>query len=133
MSQENVEVCKRAFTVFERLDVESGLDHVDPEVVFQSAIVSGAEGKTFRGYDGLRQWAAESEAAFDDLQTVPEEFRDLGDDVLVLGRVSARGRASGVAVESPAAFLCTLRDGKLVHVRGYLDWNAALEAAGLSE
>jgi ketosteroid isomerase-like protein len=130
MSEENVEACKRAFEVIERLDVEAGLEYVDPEIVFQSAIVSGAEGTTFRGYDGLRQWAAESEAAFDELRTVPEEFRDLGDNVLILGRVSARGRGSGVAVESPAAFLCTLRDGRLVHVRGYLDWDEALEAAG---
>ena len=133
MSQENVEICKRAFKVFERLDVEAGLEYVDPEIMFQSAIVSGASGKTFRGYDGLREWAAESEAAFDELRTVPEEFRDLGDDVLVLGRVLARGRGSGVPVESPAAFLCTLRDGRMVRVRGYLNWDEALEAAGLRE
>jgi ketosteroid isomerase-like protein len=133
MSEENVEICKRAFAVFERLDVEAGLEYVDPEIVFQSAIVSGAEGNTFRGYDGLRRWAAESEAAFEELRTVPEEFRDLGDNVLVLGRVFARGRESRVPVQSPAAFLCTLRDGRLVHVRGYLDRDVALEAAGLSE
>jgi len=132
-----VEICRRAFEAFERLDVEAAvevsLEYVDPEIVFQSAIVSGAEGKTFRGLDGYRQWASESAAAFDELRTAPEEFRDLGDDVLMLGRVSARGRGSGVAVESPVAFLCTLRDGRLVHVRGYLAWDEALAAAGLQE
>jgi ketosteroid isomerase-like protein len=133
MSEENVEICKRAFEVLERLDIEAGLAYVDSEIVFQSAIVSGAEGNTFRGYDGLRQWAAESDAAFDELRTVPEEFRDLGDDVLMLGRVFARGRGSGATVQSPAAFLCALRDGRLVHVRGFLNWEDALEAAGLSE
>jgi ketosteroid isomerase-like protein len=133
MSQENVETCKRAFEIFERLDVEAGLDYVDPNIVFQSAIVSGAQGKIFRGYDGLRVWAAESEEAFDELQTVPGEFRDLGEDVLVLGHIFARGRRSGTPVESPAAFLCSLRGGRVVRVRGYLDWDEALEAARVRE
>jgi ketosteroid isomerase-like protein len=137
MSDENVEICRRAFEGFEGLDpeaaVEASLEYVHPEIVFQSAIVSGAEGKTFRGLDGYRQWASESGAAFDELRTVPEEFRDLGDDVLMFGRVFAKGRGSGVAVESPVAFLCTLRDGRLVHVRGYLSWDQALEAAGLED
>ncbi len=133
MSQRNVEICKRAFKALERFDVEAALEHVDPEVVFQSAIVSGASGNTFRGHDGLRQWAAESDAAFAELRTVPEEFRDLGDDVLILGRIFARGRESGVPLESAAAFLCSLRDGRVVSVRGFLDREEALEAAGLRE
>ena len=134
MSEENVEVCKRAFGVFERLDVEAGLEYLDPEIVFQSAIVSGAEGSSYRGHDGLRRWAAEAESAFAELRTVPDEWRDLGkDDVLMLGRVYARGRGSGADVESEVAFLCTLQNGKLAHVTGFLDHDEALEAAGLSE
>ncbi len=133
MSQANVEICKRAFVAFERLDVEAGLEFVDPEIVFQSAIVSGADGSTYRGYDGLREWAKESDAAFEELRTVPQEFRDLGDDVLILGHITAKGRGSGAPVESPAAFLSTLRDGRVVRVRGFLDWDEALEAAGLTE
>jgi len=133
MSQENVEICKRAFVVFERLDVEAGLQFVDPDIVFQSAIVSGADGGTYRGHDGLRKWAAESDAAFEELRTVPREWRDLGDDVLVLAHITARGRGSGAPVESPAAFLSTLRDGRIVRVKGFLNWDEALEAAGLEE
>ena len=73
------------------------------------------------------------EAAFDEARTTPEEFRDLDDRVLMLGRVVGRGRGSGVEVESPTAFLTTLCDGRIVHVKGFLDWDQALEAAGLSE
>jgi len=134
MSQENVELCKRAFRVFERLDVEGGLEYLDPEIVFQSAIVSSAEGNSYRGHDGLRRWAAEAESAFAELRTVADEWRDLGSDhVLMLGRVYARGRESGADVDAPVAFLCTLRDAKLAHVTGFLNHDEALEAAGLSE
>jgi ketosteroid isomerase-like protein len=137
MSQENVEICKRAFELLGRLDpaagVEAVLEYADPEVVLESAIVGGAEGNAYRGYDGLRAWAADSEAAFDVLRTTPEEFRDLGDRVLMLGHVSGRGRESGVVVESQIAFLSTFRGGMIIYAKGFLDWNQALEAAGLSE
>jgi ketosteroid isomerase-like protein len=44
-----------------------------------------------------------------------------------------RGRGSGVPVESQVAFLTTVRGGRIVHAKGFLDWDQALEAAGLSE
>ena len=138
MSQENVEISKRVFELLlDRPDIaagiEAGLEYTDPDVVLESAIVGGAEGNTYHGHDGLRAWAADSDAAFEELRTVPEEFRDLDDRVLMLGRVFGRGRGSGVVVESPIAFLTTLRGGRIVHAKGFLDWSEALEAAGLSE
>jgi ketosteroid isomerase-like protein len=75
----------------------------------------------------------ESDATFEELRVEPEEFRDLGDDVLVIGRLYARGRDSGVEIESATAWLITLRGGRLVRSRDYLDPQDALEAAGLSE
>jgi ketosteroid isomerase-like protein len=138
MSQENVEICKRAFELLSRpglaAGIEAALEYVDPEGVLESAIVGGAEGNAYRGYDGLRAWAADSEAAFDELRTTPEKFRDLDDDrVLMLGHVFARGRESGVVVESQIAFLNTLRGGRIIHAKGFLNWDQALEAAGLRE
>jgi ketosteroid isomerase-like protein len=109
------------------------LEYADPEIVLESAIVSGAEGNAYRGHEGLRAWAADSEAAFDELRTASDEFRDLGDRVLMLGRVFGRGRGSGVPVESEIAFLSTLRGGRIVQTKGFLSWDQGLEAAGLSE
>ena len=39
------------------------------------------------------------------------ETRDLGDRVLILGRVRAQGEASGVDLEGPIAFLFEFADG----------------------
>jgi ketosteroid isomerase-like protein len=39
-----------------------------------------------------------------------------------------RGRASGVALDAPAAWLCDLRDGRVSKVRFFADSAAALEA-----
>lgn len=99
MSEENVEICRRVAELLGGDNPTAGdhaaLEYVDPEIVFDSAIVSGAEGGTYRGHEGLRAWAAASEAAFEELRATPEEFRDLGDRVLMLGRVVVRGRGSG--------------------------------------
>jgi ketosteroid isomerase-like protein len=138
MSRENVEVCSRLFELFAALDpvagVEATLDLTDPEGVLESAIIGGAEGTKYRGHDGFRQWAADVETAFETLRTTPQEYRDLGDDrVLMLGHVSGRGRESGIALEAPVAFLCTLRAGRLSHMQGFLSWDEALESAGRLE
>lgn len=137
MSEENVEVCKHAFEALGiRRDIEAGLAYIDPEVELQSAIIGGTEGNTYRGHEGVREWMAESDATFEELRPeAPEEFefRDLGDEVLMVGRFHARGRGSGVEIDSTIAWLHTLRGGRIVRSRGYLDPQEALDAAGLSE
>jgi uncharacterized protein len=133
MSEENVEIVRKAAGAVNRRDTEAMLPYADPEVEVQSAIIGGAEGNTYRGHDGVRRWIAESDDTFEELQIEVEEWRDLGEDVLVIGRLWARGRESGVEIDSPIAWLMTLRGGKVVRARGYLHVQEALQAAGLSE
>ena len=123
MSEENVEIARKVADALNRRDVEAILAYANPEIELHSAIIGGAEGNTYRGHDGVRQWMAESIAT----------FAELRGDVLTIGRVYARGRESGVEIDSPMAWLTTFRDGKIVLTRGYLNVREALEAAGLSE
>jgi ketosteroid isomerase-like protein len=44
MSQENVEIVRRALDAYRRGDVEELLSYVDPEGELRSAIIGGAEG-----------------------------------------------------------------------------------------
>jgi ketosteroid isomerase-like protein len=64
---------------------------------------------------------------------MPEEYRDLGDRVLALGRLKTRGRASGVPSDSPWGGIYDVRGGKISRIRTYLDHGEALRAARLSE
>jgi ketosteroid isomerase-like protein len=59
------------------------------------------------------------------------KIHDLGDRIVVVGRLRARGRASGAETESPIAWVVDFKDGKATRMRDYLDPNEALEAAGL--
>ncbi len=128
-----MEVCRRAFEGVLRQDAEAALPYIDPEIELQSAIVGGAEGNTYRGHEGFRTWMAESDATWAELRLETDEFRDLGDDVLMIGRLHARGRESGIEVDSPIAWLSTVGGGRIVRSRGFLDPQEALEAAGLRE
>jgi len=62
-----------------------------------------------------------------------EDYRDLGDRVLMLGRNTARGRGSGVTIGAPTATILDFRSGKVSSIRLYLDQGEALRAVGLSE
>jgi ketosteroid isomerase-like protein len=132
MSQENVDLVRRALEAFPR-GVEEMLSFVDPEGEFHSAIVGGAEGNIYRGHDGFRRWYADSFESFEELRNEWSEFRDLGDRILVFGHVKARGRESGVELDSPMGWVFTVRHGKLVKAEGFLSRGNALEAAGLEE
>jgi ketosteroid isomerase-like protein len=132
MSQENVETVRRSLDAYATGDIEGMLAFVDSDGELQSAIIGGVEGKMYRGHAGFRSWFAETQVAFEALSTELTEFRDLGDRVVGLGRIRARGRESGVELDSATGWLFTLRDGKIVRAEGWLDPRRALEAAGLS-
>ena len=124
----------RALETFPRGDLDEMLSYMDPEIEWHSAIVSGAEGNVYRGHEGFRRWYADTFESFEELVNEWIEFRDLGDGrVLVFGHVTARGRESGVEVDSPMGWVFTVRGGKSVKAEGYLSRDRALEAAGLQE
>jgi len=133
MTQQNVEVVQRTYEAFNQRDLEEMLSYVDPEIELHSAIVGGAEANVYRGHAGFRRWFADSFESFEDITSVYSEFRDLGDRVFAFGHVHARGRESGVELDSPIAWVFALRSGKLIKAEGFLSREAALEAAGLRD
>jgi uncharacterized protein len=58
---------------------------------------------------------------WDDFQAVPEEFLDVGDRVIMLRHFQGGRKATGRTLDTPFAHVWTLRDGKLVHHRNYVD------------
>jgi ketosteroid isomerase-like protein len=129
---ENVDVVRRTVEAFPR-GVEEMLSSVDPAIELHSAIVGGAEGNVYRGHEGFRQWFTDSFESFEELRNEWTEFRDLGDHVLAFGHVKARGRGSGMELDSPMGWVFTVRGGKLVKAEGFLSYAEALEAVGLQE
>jgi ketosteroid isomerase-like protein len=133
MSQEDMDAVKALFVAFADRDLDAVARVLDPTVEIRPAIVGGPEGVVYRGLSGNSDFWADIDAAWAEFRIEPEEFRDLGGRVLVLGRAFARGRESGVAIDEPAAWIAELRQGKIVGFRSFSNQRAALEAAGLRE
>jgi ketosteroid isomerase-like protein len=131
MSQENVEIVRRSFTAFAGRDTALFLELLDPDVVW-IPLMASLEGRVYRGLDGVRQWFEGVLTDWEFFEAYPEDFRDLGDRVLVFGHWRARGRASGVELERAATWLFDVKGGKIARLQTYSDRVEALEAAGLS-
>jgi ketosteroid isomerase-like protein len=130
MSQQNVDTVRRALAAYAAGDLETMLSFIATGGELYSAIIGGAEGKVYRGHDGIRSWFAETQVAFEALSIELTEFRDLGDRVLAFGRVHARGRESGVELDSATGWVFTLREDRILRAEGYLDPAKAVEVAG---
>jgi ketosteroid isomerase-like protein len=135
MSQENVEAFKRGSDAANRRDIEPLLAVVDPDVEWHpamAALLSG-EGTTYRGHEGVRDWLRDQEEAFAQSRIDYSEIRDLGERVVAIGRLRARGKESGAETDSPVAWVVEFKNGKVIQAKAYLDPEKALEAVGLSE
>jgi uncharacterized protein len=135
MSRDKVDVARRATDAFNRRDFEGAFAELGtPDFEWYPAIVRGLDGGGgYRGPDGVEKYAADIRENWEELQALPEEFRDLGDRVLVLGRLTARGRGSGAPVDTPYAGVFDVRDDRIWRSRVYQDRAEGLHAAGLSE
>ena len=132
MSQANVEIAKRARDAVNRLDVDACYECATPDVEVFSTLFDLAGG-SYRGREGIETLLGNIRDTFEEYPVVADEIRDLGDRVLMLGRVEGRGRGSGVQVDTPYGTVSDFRGGKISRIRTYLDHGETLRAAGLSE
>ncbi len=133
MSQENVEIVRRANAMWNSGDRTLVLDMVDPKVEIHSPL-SSVTGVPYRGLDGVRQWMADLDDQFAVWETRLEETDAVSvDRILVSGTVHARGRASGVELEWPTAMVVDFREGRLLSLTIYGNRAEARKAVGLVE
>jgi ketosteroid isomerase-like protein len=129
MSEENVAVVRRGLERFmktgevleETFDVES-LEVHDHDIL---------DGRDYRGAEGFMQWLEDWSAAWGEWSLEPEEYIDGGERVVVVAKMHARGRGSGVEVDRQDALLYELRDGLIVRIDYFNNKGEALAAAGL--
>jgi ketosteroid isomerase-like protein len=135
MSQENVEIFKRAAETYNRGDIDALLTDFDPDVEWHSALLIpfGGEATVGRGHEGVREVLDELYEALAEIHVEFSEVRDLGERIVGLGSIRTKGKQSRVVTEMPMGTVTDMRNGKAIRVRTYLDHNEALEAAGLSE
>jgi ketosteroid isomerase-like protein len=135
MSEENVEMFRRAIDAYNRRDIEAFLETFDQTAETHPLTLAmfGQEETVYRGHEGIRQFIRDVEEVLPDMQVAVLEIRDLGERIVARGRLHGRGRASGAEIESPISWVIDFKGGRVTRMSDYLDFSEALEAAGLSE
>ena len=111
------------------------LDELHPEIEWYPwlQVQLGGRATLYRGHQGVRDGIRDGEEAFAEIQAEQSEIRDLGERVIAIGHLRARGKESGAITESALAWIVEFKSGKVIRVREYLDPQEALDAVGLSE
>jgi ketosteroid isomerase-like protein len=125
---DDVAVVKAVFTAFAERDLEGVLDVIDPEMEF-TPVTADLAGRTepYRGHEGMREYFRDVAVVWDDLRLHPREFREVGDVILVTGRVAAHSPSR--IVEGSTGWVFRVRDGRVVYGRVYASAADAERAA----
>lgn len=130
METDRTALTRRAIDAFNRRDLQAMLETVHPEGEWFS-FRAQLEGEPYRGHAGMRRFFEDLTEDWDHFALEVEEIVERGDTVLTVARVRARGRGSGVEVDSTAGFVGEVRDLKLIRLQSFSDPDAARVAAGL--
>jgi ketosteroid isomerase-like protein len=126
MSAENVEVVRRIHEAWDREEsvrelIADDLEYVNPGYAVEPGTRVG------------RRWFGSVRETYPDFLFHVDRFVDTGgDEVVVLGRYTASGGASGVALEGEHGYVWTVRNGLAVRFQWFQAHSEALDAAGLS-
>ncbi len=133
MSEENVEIVRRAFAGFAEHGIEGVLPFNRHDVVTYS-MPGWPDDSEYHGRDGLRKLARQWTENFDDFGFEVRELRDAGDSVVALLVMAGTIKGSEDLVGHHIGSVSSgFRDGMIGEARYFASWQAALEAAGLSE
>jgi ketosteroid isomerase-like protein len=141
MSEENVEVVRKAFEAWNAGDMDALREFYDPDAIVR-AVEGWPEPGPFVGREAVMRQLEQLREAWDtDAFELISDFIDVGDRVAV--REIWHGAGYGpemnleitnvMTVSSELFGLWTIRDGRVARVRYFYNRADALEAAGLSE
>ena len=132
-----IEPLGRAMDALERSDVDGFMAIIEeishPDCEWAPYVSGQVEGRTFRGFDGMRAWASDLVEAFE-VHYADRDLRPVGDEtVLFLSRFVYRGRGSGVEISHEVGVLWEYEDRLFRRGRSYgthAEAQAAAEALG---
>jgi len=122
----------QAIDAFNRSDVDAFAALTTSDFEWSPSMVA-VEAEIFRGRDGIEKYFASLGNAWEKFHVLSDEFRHDADLVVMLGRLEARGKGSGVPIDASLGMVFDLRDEAISRIRGHLDHGEALRAASLSE
>jgi ketosteroid isomerase-like protein len=127
VSELDVDVVRRMFTAFAERDLDAMLPTMHEDVEFLPVTANlTTGGMPYHGHEGIARYLKDVEEVWPQLRIYPDDIRDRGDSIVVIGRVRARG--GGMIIDRPTGWVFNMRDGQIVRGRVYGTPGEALEA-----
>jgi ketosteroid isomerase-like protein len=128
---DDVKLVESAFAAWNRGDIEAFARHATEDVAWLE-VAGRPEGAPVErhGRERMQRSLESLFEVFESYHLEVERMEDLGDRVLALVREVAKGRASGVEIDSRWGYLITVEGGLIARIEAYRDADMALQAAG---
>ncbi len=132
MSEKNVEIVRTIYRTFADGEAARLMELLDPEIEF---LINPAapEAGTYHGHEGVERWITDVRETLSEFDIAPDEFLDVGEQVICPVRIRVLGKASEAEAELRETHLWTITDGRAVRMKAYPVHAEALQAAGLRE
>jgi ketosteroid isomerase-like protein len=126
-----------AVEAYNRRDLDAVAISFQPDLEYypyREFVEAGLAEPCYHGPAGYRTYISGTYEVWGaDVRLEPTELIDLGDRIVMLADMPMRAQASGVPLGESYACVSTLKDGRVIRQRDFLDHAEALEAVGLRE
>jgi ketosteroid isomerase-like protein len=126
VSRETIETLRRAYEGFGRMDVPAILSVLNEDVKWDATDAFAHRG-LFRGHAGVKEYLQSLSEVWEQFELEPDEFIESSDgkQMMVLGEIRGRLRATGEGVKARFAHVGRLEQGKVVVMKICLDREGA--------
>jgi ketosteroid isomerase-like protein len=132
VSEENVEIVRESLEAYTRRDVEALRRVTTADIELDWSASRGWLAGVYRGFEEVMRFYAEYFEAFGEIVIEAESYIPTGDLVVTPNVAHQRGR-DGIEVTARAAFVFTVRGGKIAKIDLYQETPEALNAVGLED
>jgi uncharacterized protein len=132
MSQENVEIVRRYYATWNEGGLEAARVFWSDDFEWHDA-PGMPDGGVYRGADAAADHFRDLNEVLGTMEVRLDRVLPAGDEVFVMLHVHLDAPRGELAFDGPIFETVRIRDGKVSRIRLFLDEQAALEAAGVSE
>jgi ketosteroid isomerase-like protein len=130
VSQDNLVKAKAYIEAYNRRDFDAAVEDFDPLVEWVLPERQSADSCV--GPARVRKFWEQIDEHMEELQLVPQEYVDAGERVATRLRHRGRGRESGIELDQELYHqVITFREGRMVRIEYFAEWDEALAAAGV--
>src|SRR6185295_11798995 len=127
------ELLREAYAALNRNDIPAFVNALDPQIEWTEPADYGPTAGTYRGLAAVTAHVSQARDTWAEGSCEPERFVVAGDKIIVFVHVRVRLKHETEWREGRLADVYTLRNGKIIQWRSFLDRQQALEWAGARE